>query len=318
MGSERGIRPGGPIFLAGTDRSGIGLLAETLNAHPRLFLSRRTRFWDLIYGQYGDVKHPASEARAIAAMGEQPHMLELNPDAERLHSDFVAIGDNRDYAALFRLIHEHHLESITMTRWGDKTLDSDRHAAVILGAYPNAQMIHVVRDPRDRYASQLMHRNASRGKVGAGSAIWLASVRRAKRNRTAYEGRYEIVRYEDVVLDPEETLRAVCRFLGEDFSESMLEVSGPPQRLGARAGKPFGRSRLVPTSVGRYKSDLTGEDIAFVQLVAARPMRALGYVTSRVRLSRQRRIAFWLLAVPVNLIRMGAWWVRMSLRRTSR
>jgi len=311
-----GDPPRGPIFLAGCDRAGIGLCADILNAHPHIYISRRTRFWDRIFERHGDLTRPEAAARAIRSLVEQPRVAELQPDARRLQDDLAAMGHDASYAALFRLLHEHLLAQIGKERWGDKTLGAEQHADVVLALYPTAQMIHVVRDPRDRYASQSLHRSAPRGAVGAGTGIWLSSIRLARRNALRYPTRYRVVRYEDIVTDPDSTIRGLCEFLGEPFAEAMLVAPGPPQRLGGRSPHRSEPSPLVATSVGRYAEDLGDQEIAFIQLLAGRWMRRLGYHTESVDLSRSRAFRFWAVTVPVNLIRMLAWRINAALRRT--
>ena len=75
------------------------------------------------------------------------------------------------------------MQRLGKLRWGDKSLGAERYADTILAAYPQAKMIHIIRDPRDRYASQFNHRGVGKGQLGAGTALWLWSVRLAERNQ---------------------------------------------------------------------------------------------------------------------------------------
>ena len=305
----------GPIFLAGTDRSGIGLLGEMLSAHPRIFISRRTRFWQLYYERFGDLGRPGNLVTAIDEMMRYSRITDLEPDRDRLLTEFHH-EIRPSYGALFALVQEHHLERIGKQRWGDKTLNAERYADVIFREYPTARMIHVIRDPRDRYASQARHRNASRGKVGAGTALWRSSVRLAKRNLTRYPGRYHVVRYEDLVARPSTVLEELCRFLEELFDRQMLNVSsGPPEDgLTQRESDTVG---LVTTSIGRFRDDLSRRETAFIQLLQGRTMRTLRYEPSAVHMSVAERGRFIVGDVPVNVLRMVAWWINITLRERS-
>jgi len=305
----------GPIFLAGTDRSGIGLLGEMLSAHPRIFISRRTRFWQLYYERFGDLGQPRNLVAAIDEMMRYSRLRDLEPDRDRLLAE-LRHEAQPSYGALFALVQEHHLERIRKQRWGDKTLNAERYADVIFREYPTARMIHVIRDPRDRYASQAHHRNASRGKVGAGTALWRSSVRRAERNLTRYPDRYHVVRYEDLVARPSAVLEELCRFLDELFDRQMLEVSSAPRGDGLtrRDSDSVG---LVTSSIGRFRDDLSRREIAFIQLMEGRAMRTLRYEPAAVHMNVAERGRFIVGDVPVNVLRMVAWWVNITLRERS-
>src|SRR5439155_22873715 len=93
---------------------------------------------------------------------------------------------------------------------GDKSLDTERHADAIFLAYPHARILHMIRDPRDRFASSSVRWKVRRGGVGAGTAEWLSSVRLARLNESRYPDRYRSVRYEMLVSQPVAALREVC------------------------------------------------------------------------------------------------------------
>ena len=305
----------GPVFLAGSDRSGIGLLAESLNSHPQLSISRRTRFWSFYHDRFGDLSEPSNLSGVVHAMMQYTRMREVMTDPDRVIREFQVPGADTSYGRLFTLIQEQHLEQVGKPRWGDKTLNDERHADAIYREFPTARMIHVIRDPRDRYASHLHHRGASRGKVGAGSALWLSSVRHAKRNLARHPRSYKIVRYEDLASRPQETIEDVCRFLDEPFDAGMLTVSSEPWR-DEENHRVIGRnSGYVTTSIGRYRRDLTRRDIVLIQLVTGRWMRDLGYEPVEVRMDLHDRVRMVVWDIPLNLGRMVGWWINMVRRQ---
>jgi hypothetical protein len=304
----------GPIFLAGTDRSGIGLVGEILSAHPNIFISRRTRFWNFYYDRYGDLGERANLVTAVDEMMQYTRILDLKPDRDRLLAEFAPAHSGSSYGVLFALIQRHHVEGIGKRRWGDKTINAERYASTIFEEFPTARMIHVLRDPRDRYASQAVHRNASRGKVGAGSALWLSSLRRAKRNVAKYADRYQIVRYEDLVTQPTAVVARLCRFIDEPFHPQMTQIPSPPREETAGADDPS-QIGLVASSIGRFARDLTPREIAFIQLVSRKQMRAMRYEPITVAMSPFERLRFTMVDVPLNLGRMAIWWGNMVFRQ---
>jgi len=295
----------GPIFIGGLDRSGKTLLRRMLGQHPRLALTRRTYLWTRFYNRYGDLAQPENLERCLQAMLKQSAIQALQPDVERIRREF---GQGpATYARLFELFHRHNAERLGKPRWGDQLGTVERFAEIIFAAYPEAKMIHMVRDPRDRYAAalddMLRGKTARRPgwKAGWSVARWQYSARLAERNRRSFPDRYLVLRYEALLQDPARTLTAVCQFLGETFDPCMLELENEP---GETADEQEDASVGQRISVG---------EIAFAQLIAARDMRRLGYGMEPVRFSAGKAAAFALVDLPLNLAGMMYW--RFTERR---
>ncbi|HEY7617816.1 MAG TPA: sulfotransferase, partial [Terriglobales bacterium] len=209
----------GPIFIGGLDRSGKTLLRRMLSRHPRLSLTRKTYMWSRFYNQYGDLAQPENLERCLQAMLQQKTIQAFEPDVDRIRREF---GEGpATYERLFALFHKHNAERLGKPRWGDQLKLVERFAETIFAAYPDAKMIHMVRDPRDRYAAAFA--DIPRGKktkrpdwrAGWSVARWLYSARLAEHNRKSFPERYLVLHYEALMLDPGKTLRIVCDFLGE-------------------------------------------------------------------------------------------------------
>ena len=293
----------GPIFLAGIDRSGIGFLGELLEEHPNIAMTRRTNFWAYYLNRFGDLSQPQNLENCLTEIMRNSRMRRLQPQIERLHREFPQ--GEQSYARLFALLSEHNMERLGKSRWGDKSLDSERYADLIMAAYPQAKMIHIIRDPRDRYASQFNHRGVGKGELGAGVALWLWSVRLAERNRRKYGERYKIVQYETLVHEPEVLLRTLCDYLGEEYSADMLKISSDHSGiLGSTNGSP---RPIWTTSIGRFRTDLSKQEIAFIQMCTYRKMERYSYQLQPISLSGISKLSFYLIDCPINLCRMLLW-----------
>lgn len=260
----------GPVLVGGADRSGPGLLGELLERHRSLAVSRRTNLWTFYLDRYGDLSEPANLERCLDAMLSYTRITAMHPDRARLMSEFSA-GDDHSYFRLFLLLGSQYAESVGKPRWGDKSLNSERDAGRVLDAYQGAAMIHVMRDPRDRHASVVRHRGGRRGGVFGSTAVWLLSAQLAARNTDRFPGRYLVVRYEDLVDDPEQTLRQICGFIGEPFDPRMLTVDHRDS-AGGQTRREFSRG-----SIGRYEVDVPAREVALMERVLGAEMARLGY-----------------------------------------
>jgi hypothetical protein len=305
-----------PLFIAGPDRSGTTLMYALLASHPDVSMVRRTNMWRYFHGRYGDLAQPANLERCLDAMIGYRRMRHLDPDRDRIRREFL-VGPPT-YGRLFALFHQHHAERVGATRWGDKSLHTEHSAERVFAEFPNARIIHMVRDPRDRYASVRARNGQDLSRVGAATGRWLASARAGCRNRARYPGRYLIVRYEDLAQAPDRTMRRVCAAVGLEYTPGLLAMSGAPDHRDSGGNSSFGDlmpGTISTGAIGRFRRTVAPADVAFIQLAAGRQMAVLGYERASVELTGPRRLRFWLGEMPVDVARMVAWMALAWARR---
>ena len=297
----------GPVFVGGLDRTGTSLMYALLASHPSVAMTRRTNWWTYFHERFGDLAQDENLDRLLDTMLRYRRHRKLEPDGERLRREFRA-GDPA-YSRLFALLESHHAERLGRPRWGDKSLHTERYADVVFGEFPDAHLIHMVRDPRDRYSSVLKRWKQVRGGVGAGTAAWLASVRLGERNVERFPERYRLVRYEDLAQQPEATMRAICSFIGEPFVPEILEMRGADtfREVGNSSYGEIPEGTISTKSIGRYRAVMRPEEIAFVEGRAGREMRAHGYDLDDPAVNRLRYAAW---DYPANLAKLLGWQLR--------
>jgi hypothetical protein len=301
----------GPVLIGGLERTGTSLIFALLASHPRIAMTRRTNWWTYFDGRFGDLSRDDALARILDEMRRYRRHRKLELDFERLEGDFRA--GERSYCRLFDLMESKHAEGVGRPRWGDKSLHTERYADRVYECFPEARIIHMIRDPRDRYASVLKRWQSKRGGVGSATAAWLASVELGSRNVERHPGRYMLLRYEDLVRDPEGKLREICEFIAEPYDAAMLGMSGASDFRDSGGNSSFGRfsaGEISPRSIGRFRQMLSPRQIAFVQRVAGDEMRALGYEGAEAPLEGSERLAYALGTVPANAAKMALWRAR--------
>jgi hypothetical protein len=301
----------GPIFIAGLERSGTSLIYALLASHPNIAMTRRTNLWTYFYNQYGDLSKPKNFERCLKDLMRYKRLLPVQLDAEKLRRDFTS--GQLTYPRLFALIEEQYAQRLGRPRWGDKSLNTERYADQIFEAYPNARILHMQRDPRDRYASAVKRWKISRGGAGVGSAVWLSSLNLARRHQARYPHKYMIVRYETLAREPEKTLQKICAFIGEEYNPVMLEMKGAEQFRDEGGNSSYGQheaGRISTRSIGRFQEVLSPRQIAFMQMTAGTQMAEFDYEADLIKLSAVDGLSFLFLDIPLNALRMLVWYIR--------
>lgn len=296
----------GPVFVAGIERTGTSLMYALLASHPRLAMTRRTNLWRYFYGRFGDLAEDRNLSRCLDVAQRYKRLAKLSVDWELLARDFRAGA--RTYPRLFELIERQYADRMGKPRWGDKSLLTERHAVDILAAYPGARIIHMIRDPRDRYASVQKRWGRRRGGVGMGAAQWAFSAALAERHQSRYPDSYRVVRYEDLVSDPVTTTRAVCDLIGEDYLPEMLSLTGDEDFRDQGANSSYGPRRagvISADSIGRYPQVLSAQQIRYVQVALGGAMERFGYRPDAAAGASPLR--FWVTTFPLEASRAALW-----------
>ncbi|HUF58998.1 MAG TPA: sulfotransferase [Actinomycetota bacterium] len=292
----------GPIFVGGLAHSGKTQVRTVLGAHPELSMTRHTHLWDRYYGRFGDIGDPRNLERCLAAIGGDQRVAVLRPDLAQLRRE---LSEGRvPYARLFGLLHRQHAERSGKRRWGEQLRGVERFADPIFEEFPTARMIHMIRDPR----AGTSHDPGRRlGALGWETARWITSAALAERNLRRYGGRYRVVRYETLATTPRDTVRELCAFLDEEYLPGMDHVLDSI------------RYDEDAPELGQRDEGRSSPSLAFIDRYAARDLRIFDYpVGSSGMTTTRERLAFALVARPVNCASMAAWHLLEGRSRVGR
>jgi hypothetical protein len=181
---------------------------------------------------------------------------------------------------VIEIVYQEHVQHEGKSRWGDKTPGYIKIAPALAALYPDARFIHLFRDGRDVAKSfqtvgwygPWLHVNAQE---------WNAAIDCNERlSRTGLGTRFLQLRYEDLVLAPEETLRKVCNFLGEEFEPQMLEWKGRLDRMiperEAKIHKKLSR-KPEASDAYRWKREMSTGQLLVAEAFMGKRLSRLGY-----------------------------------------
>jgi hypothetical protein len=297
-----------PIFIAGPDRSGTTLLYALLASHPNISMVRRMNYWRWFYGRYGDLKNPQNFERLLNRLENYKRIKKLNPDWERIRQEFWQ--GEPTYTRLFSILMRTNAEKIGKPRWGEKSLHTELFTDLVFSQYPQAKVIHMSRDPRDRYASVRKRFGKDSPRIVSATARLLKSMQAAFRNKKKYPQQYLLLRYEDLATKPEETLRKVCAYIGEEYTSEMLSMGGEQEFRDSGGNSSFNKiepGTISTKSIGRYRDVLTPYELQFIQQTCGKILKEFDYPFEKVKLTLSQNIKYYGWMLPMLSLRMTAY-----------
>lgn len=268
-------------------------------------MTRRSYMWTRVYNRYGNLSQPENFERCLNALLSRKDVRTLQPDPERIRREF-AQGEPT-YGRLFALLHEHYAERLGKSHWGEQEAGIEHYAGEVFAAYRSAKIIHMLRDPRNRYDEMLRTTppKVRLGRVGVNTADWLQSARVARDNQERYPKNYLVLAYESLITKPESTLRKVCAFIGVGYVPAMLTLEGA---VGFGDGNKAGTSSELETGVVEFRLDgsqaVSPREVAFMQTLARKEMMERGYTEEKVQFSASEALLYYGLDWPLGLMRV--------------
>ena len=269
-----------PIFVS-SGRSGLTLLRMIFDSHPELTVAHEPRFLATMaphhtrYEREGglDIDRFLGDLYAVS------NFRRLGLPREEVRS---ALEDQRPegFADAVRIVFEMYAQSQGKALYGDKTPLYISFMEPIAGLFPEARFVHLVRDGRDVVLAYL-ERDKGPATVAEGAFHWKLRVSRGHRAGEALgPDRYREFHYEDLIDDPETTVRAMCEYLGLDFHAEMLDYQGTAERFLGEAKNPADHQhlRMAPTKgLIDWRRSMSGDDLALFEAIAGETLEAVGY-----------------------------------------
>lgn len=292
--SERSRLPM-PVIV-GSPRSGTTLLRLMLDAHPELAIPPETGF--LVLGSKFQGTGQSLRENFFRALTNYPEAMPVWPDFEIPEEAFrVALTEVNPFTIPdgFRAFYRLYAARFGKPRWGDKTPLYCLELNTIRQLLPEARFIHIIRDGRDAALSLRPMWFSPGWEMETQAAYWRNCVLTARRAGLNHPDYLEI-RYEDLILRTEKTLRRICTHAGLSFDHGMVSYhTRSPERLREHKGRwrPDGSlflsqeqrlsqqkraaEPLDPDRVFAWKREMSAEERAKFQSVAGDLLKELGY-----------------------------------------
>ncbi len=305
-GSGQGAEGEAPIFVVGAPRSGTTLLERLLDAHSEIAIADEIVFFDFVLAlrrRVPELDTPERRQAFFELLPELDHVRfwhGVEAVLERVRDDLERAGNRASYRLFYVQMLRRYAEARGKRRFGEKTPWNIRHLGTIRDWFPDARIVHIVRDPRAQVASRRQLPRTSRD-VLTNALKWRMDVDlgRSELSRWPRPENVAEVRFEDLLARPEQELARICRAIGVRFEAGMLEFHRRSDLM--FRDQPWKENVLRPlgaVATDRWREELGPGQIALVECVAGRTMRALGYVPEH---GAPRRQLLALRALPGEL-----------------
>lgn len=274
-----------PFFILGSQRSGTTMLRLMLNNHRNLCIPHESAFITLYYPllqAYGDLSQKEAQQKLLADVAQHRLVVrgDLIPSQEK-----VLEHDIKDYRSFIEAVFSAYAAHHGKKRWGDKTPFYTPDIDVIRRIFPDCKIIHLVRDGRDVMVSQKNINWMSRNLVKL-ARDWQWKTTLVHKIGSIIGDDFLEVKYETLVRQPEETLKVICEFLGEDYDPGILSYADVADQVVPSESLQWHRNSVKlpdPRKIGAWKNKLTSNEKIIFDDIAGETLELFGYERTALR-----------------------------------
>jgi hypothetical protein len=286
-----------PIFIIGLHRTGSTLLKNILNNSREVSMAIDEMHlispWKKdVFNYYydsGDINDDKNVSNFLDVLfsGKTEgsfwiKIKDIGFDENKIRSRIM--NSNRSMKQIIAIILEEYAKSERKKRYGVKYPLHFSKLSVLLEWWPQCKIIHLTRDPRAICASKLNDKatrfRKKRAKVFSPIVHFFTLIFfcfeyywSSRIHRKFHKHRnYVKVRYEDIVIDPEGTMKKISEFCDIDYNPLMLDVMGKESSYNIYAKKGIDVNRIT-----NWKNHLSLLDNLLVSHILRNSMEQLGY-----------------------------------------
>jgi hypothetical protein len=248
----------GPVFVVGAMGSGTTLMRLILDSHPNIAIAQETGFMRAVL---------ANKWIPFWKFGGEWYgrigLTERELDAHLRN--------------LYDTVFQRFAEQQGKRRWGDKTPYHTWHMSHAARVFPNAVFVATVRHP-GAVATSLHSRFRYDWPKSVGH--WMRSNLQLVHQAGELGDRLLLCRYEDLVVEPEGTIRELLDWLGEPWAPQVLKhniVHGQRGMSDSVEGQTRSTDPIDPSRIGKWTGSMDAEGYRVLRMRAAPLARYFGY-----------------------------------------
>jgi hypothetical protein len=279
-----------PVFILGVPRSGTTLLRLLLNAHSEIAICGEIHFFDQV--KEIEKKLPELNKENINTFFRylnNTYSLQKLTRKEELFenvSKLMKSEQETSYEKFYLYLMQEYAKLDKKKIIGEKTPQNIRYVDEILKLFPDAKIIHIIRDPRAAIASMLKV-DWTADDVIINTLKWKIDILFAE-SYDKTNSNYKEIHYEELIKNTEPVLKELCEFIGVEYEKTILDFhKTAKQYIGNQPEKVNTFKPLSADSLERWKNELSPEQIYIIEKIAGSYIEKLGYEKTKIKLKHK-------------------------------
>jgi len=281
------------FFILGRPRSGTTLLRTLFDAHPNVkipieypfFFYLHSRFRKAKKIRFDDAQQLFEELRTKKVFNQR-YFEYMKLDEPAFLDSLKEYKDGLTPMDFYKLVNFHSGSIFPKEdiRWiGDKNHIYSIYPQKLLRLFPDARFICIVRDYRDNFVSMKKFEFEALNTYLL-SYRWKYVVRLSRRLQKLHPNTFTIIRYEDLVSKPEESIRELCAFLQLPFNAEVfnfyLKKTEVSRFFPVDLAMKYHKSLTEPINkdkINLWKTELTRKQIRAMDFTVGKLAEKMGY-----------------------------------------
>ncbi len=300
------------FYVMAIGRSGTTLLAYILDAHPNIVVPPESFFVLHLERKYKHITDWNDKTiqnfiddvyvdRSFRLMWKVPRKT-----VEESFSQQPKVTGFDEACNRIRASYNASFKTKSIELYGDKHPIYSHFFKRMMRINPNAKLIHMVRDPRGTGSGQIITFNRKDAlMVGY---LWSRYNKNLSGLKAVYPNNYYLLKYEDLVLKPEETMKSLCHFLEIDFDEKMMAYRKNTVKLFEDYTKAITKKHeslmkpIDPKIMEKWKTKLTKKQIEQLEFATYDVASELGYDFEKPNVNFYTKLKFPFSKLKVKII----------------
>lgn len=290
LNNNQNTREVRPVFIVGVGRSGTSLLQSMLDAHSKITFLPETHF----YRNYVSAKKKRAQLEQAGAenfknlLASDEDFKRVNISTDKLLENYLSGEEEFNLEEVYRTMLEQYLLEHPETHFvGDKDPRNIDYLESLYKSFPDAKVLHIVRDPRDVLSSRMKAAWSQHRPVWQHVLLYETQLKRGRKKGKEFFGQnYYEFKYEDLITYPEVTLQKIAAHIEIEYDENMLQFSKSAERLVDKREMSWKKETLGPllkTNKDKWKESLKPWQINMAEQVCTTAFRDFDYEYSKGR-----------------------------------
>ena len=267
-----------PVLIGGCDRSGTTLLGSMLGAHPHVVTVPEAQFVVQVWQSLGGVENTGDVDTALQRI--LSHWRFSHWQLQAVTGPEALLNRPASYPELIACLAKQYAISVDKPAariWVDHTPSNTRYATTLFSLFPNAKLLHIVRDGR-AIAASAMPLDWGPSTVVHAARWWSERVAHGLATECADAHKRVLrVHYESLVRAPRETLQQICAFLELPVRNELARGGGFQVPSYTRAQHSLAGSPPDPGRIDNWKRQLTPRQVEIFEYLTGDLLEQLGY-----------------------------------------